>query len=245
MHPRHRNDDRKSTRIGGAHWHGQITRQLQKTATRNSHNKQARAHTTSIFRLQRPNFPKTRHQRPTRRREEHPRHRNDDRTSTRVWSAHWHGHIARRLRKIGAETRNSHDKQARWHTRQAPSISNDQIPPKRFKRKTDRKRRRRQRRRRALGRPACAPARAAAARAARARAAAAADGRADARKGRRGRRVGDWHGARVAAAAPPPTDALGDDKDNDDEGRPANAHGEHVPLCVRRRPRRPCSRSRR
>ena len=130
MHPRHRNDDRKSTRIGGAHWHGQVTRQLRKTATRNSHNKQARAHTISIFRLQRPNFPKTRHQRPTRRREEHPRHRNDDRTSTRVWSAHWHGHIARRLRKIGAETRNSHDKQARWHTRQASSISNDQIFPK-------------------------------------------------------------------------------------------------------------------
>ena len=39
---------------------------------------------------------------------------------------------------------------------------------------------------------------------ARARAAAATDGRADARKGRRGRRVGDWHGARVAAAATPP-----------------------------------------
>ena len=130
MHPRHRNDDRKSTRIGGVHWHGQITRQLRKTATRNGHNKQSRAHTMSIFRLQRPHFPKTRHQRPTRRREEHPRHRNDDQTSTRVWSAHWHGHIARRLRKIGTETRNSHDKQARWHTRQASSISNDQIFPK-------------------------------------------------------------------------------------------------------------------
>ena len=131
------------------------------------------------------------------------------------------------------------------HTRQAPSISNDQIPPKRFKRKTDRKRRRRQRRRRALGRPACAPARAAAARAARARAAAAADDRADAREGRRERRVGDWHGARVAAAAPPTADSLGDDEDNDDEGRPVDAHDEHVPSCARRRPRRPCSRRRR
>ena len=93
MHPRHRNDDRKSTRIGGAHWHGQVTRQLRKTATRNSHNKQARAHTISIFRLQRPNFPKTRHQRPTRRRKEHPRHTNDDRKSTKIWdcSLAWAG----------------------------------------------------------------------------------------------------------------------------------------------------------
>ena len=43
----------------------------------------------------------------------------------------------------------------------------------------------------------CAPA---AARAARARAAAVDDDRADARGGRCGRRVGGWHGARVAAA---------------------------------------------
>ena len=116
---------------------------------------------------------------------------------------------------------------------------------KRAKRKTDRKRRRGQRRRRVLGQPARAPARTVAARAARARAAAAADDRADAREGRRERRVGDWHGARVAAAAPPPTGSLGDDEDNDDEGRPVNAHDEHVPLCVRRRPRRLCSRRRR
>ena len=71
---------------GGRLLNGQITWQLRKTATRNSHNKQARAHTTSIFRLQRPNFPKTRHKRPTRRREEHPRHRNrnGDRKPTRI-----------------------------------------------------------------------------------------------------------------------------------------------------------------
>ena len=53
------------------------------------------------------------------------------------------------------------------------------------------------------------------------------------------------NGARVAAGAPPPTDSLGDDEDNDDEGRPVDAHDEHVPLCARRLPRRPCSRCRR
>ena len=191
--------------------------------------------------------PKTCHKRPTRRREEHPRHRNrnGDRKPTRIGdcSLAWAecAMIAKHEQKhIAAAT----DRRVGTLDKHLPSPTT-KFPQKAPKRNTDRKRRRGQRRRRALSRPARAPTLAAAARAARARAAAAPDDRADAREGRRERRVGDWHGARVAAAAPPTTDSLGDDEDNDDEGRPVDAHDEHVPSCAHRRPRRPCSRRRR
>ena len=61
-----------------------LTKRMNSNTTHQPRQTGALAHSKSIFHLQRPNSPKTRHQRATRRRKEHPRHTNDDRKSTMI-----------------------------------------------------------------------------------------------------------------------------------------------------------------